>query len=254
MRKRRTSRGLWAAWWVGVAATAKSSRKSLFESKDRIFLVNFLYTLDRIFQHFCGEMKKYINEPDPIQVAKDAGAQRWMEKLVETPIQTWRATGAVPIYSPPSSWDDRKLGEGVVDLSSGKGRALSGGGGSAASPSPKKKKVERGSDDPKEEPWHRSLEPGEFIKDWNVPSSGKFFQFFNPDRPENFVGLPLVPHHRTGRKAYVCVRYIVENGPGCRLGLRCNRSHIRMSDLSQEEKDTITTHMKEVYAGKKKPS
>jgi len=228
--------------------------RALFESKDRIFLVNFLYTLDRIFQHFCGEMKRYINEPDPIQVAKDAGAQRWMEKLVETPIQTWRATGAVPIYSPPSSWDDRKLSEGVVDLSSGKGRALSGGGGSAGSPSPKKKKVEKGSDDPKEEPWHRSLEPGEFIKEWNVPSSGKFFQFFNPDRPENFVGLPLVPHHRTGRKAYVCVRYIVENGPGCRLGLRCNRSHIRMSDLSQDEKDTITAHMKEVYAGKKKPS
>ena len=44
------------------------------------------------------------------------------------------------------------------------------------------------------------------------------------------------------------------NGPGCNRGINCNRSHIRMSNLSQEEKETITAHFKEVYKGKKKSS
>ena len=236
---------------VGYDHLTRSRR--LFEAKDKLFLLNYMYMLDRVFQSFCSELKKYIKEEDPVQVAKTTGAQRWMEKLVETPVQNWKVTGTIPMYSSPSAWDDRRLGEGVVDLSGGKGRALSGGGG-APSPPPKKKKVEKGGGDDKELPWHRALEPNEYVKEWFLPSSNKFFQYFNPDRAENFVGLPMVTHHRTGRKAYICVRYIVGNGPGCNRGINCTRSHIRMNDLSQEEKDTITAHFKEVYDGKKKPT
>ena len=233
---------------VGFHHLTKSRR--LFEAKDKLFLLNYMYMLDRVFQSFCSELKKYIAEEDPIQVARTTGAQRWMEKLVETPIQNWKVTGTVPMYSSPSAWDEKKLGEGVVDLSSGKGRPMGGGG--LPAPSPKRKKAEKGSGDDKELPWHRSLELDEYVKDWFLPSSNKFFQYFNPERAENFVGLPMVTHHRTGRKAYICVRYIVGNGPGCNRGINCARSHIRMNDLSQAEKDIITTHFREVYEGKKK--
>jgi hypothetical protein len=185
----------------------------LFEAKDKLFLLNYMYMLDRVFQSFCSELKKYIMEEDPIQVAKTTGAQRWMEKLVENPVQNWKVTGTIPMYSSPSAWDERKLGEGVVDLSSGKGQTLGSGG--APSPPQRKKKAEKGSGEDKELPWHRSLEPNEYVKEWFLPSPNKFFQYFNPDRSENFVGLPMVTHHRTGRKAYICVRYIVGNGPGC---------------------------------------
>lgn len=236
---------------VGHQHLTRSRR--LFEAKDKLFLLNYMYMLDRVFQSFCSELKKYIDEEDPVQVAKATGAQRWMEKLVDTPVQNWKVTGTIPTYSSPSAWDERKLGEGVVDLSGGKGRSIGGGGG-AASPPLKRKKVEKGQGDEKELPWHRALDSNEYVKDWFLPSNSKFFQYFNPDRAENFVGLPMVAHHRTGRKAYICVRYIVGNGPGCNRGINCARSHIRMKDLSQEEKDIITAHFKDVYEGKKKSS
>ena len=100
---------------MGYQHLTRSRR--LFESKDKLFLLNYMYMLDCVFQSFCSELKKYINEEDPIQVARNTGAQKWMEKLVETPVQNWKVTGTIPIYSSPSAWDERKLGEGVVDTS-----------------------------------------------------------------------------------------------------------------------------------------
>jgi hypothetical protein len=50
-------------------------------------------------------------------VAKLTGAWGWMEKLVEAPVQSWLVVaGTVPLYSSPSAWDDKKLGDGLVDL------------------------------------------------------------------------------------------------------------------------------------------
>jgi hypothetical protein len=177
---------------VGHQHLTRSCR--LFEAKDNLFLLNYMYMLDRVFQSFCSELKTYIDEEDPVQIAKATEAQRWMEKLVETPVQNWKVTGTIPMYSSPSAWDERKLGEGVVDLSGGKGRSIGEGGG-AASPPSKRKKVEKGQGDEKELPWHRVLDSNEYVKDWFLPSNNKVFQYFNPDRAENFVGLPMVTHH-----------------------------------------------------------
>ena len=233
-----------------------SENRRLFRSKGTMFLLNYMYMLDRVFQSFCQELLKYEEEEDPVQMAKASGAKGWMEKMIEGPFKTWLVAGTVPLYSSPSAWDDRKFGEGLVDLHGAKGRAGAGGGGggggSPQSPAAKKRKLEKLSDEGgKEKAWHRALDQDEYIKDWFLPAGEEknFFSYFSPSRPENFYGFPKVAHHKTGRPAYICVRYIVGNGPGCSRGISCLRSHIRMNDLSADEKNAITKQFKKVYGG-----
>ena len=232
----------------GLRQLAENRR--LFRARGTMFLLNYMYMLDRVFQAFCQEMLKYEHEEDPVQVARATGAKGWMERLVEGPFNAWLVAGTVPLYSPPSAWDDRKFGEGLVDLHSGKGKGASSGGGSSgppSSPAAKKRKVEKGSEEGKEKAWHRALDQDEYVKDWFIPEGEEFFSYFSPSKPENFYGFPRVAHHKTGRPAHICVRYIVGNGPGCSRGLSCIRSHIRMNDLSSEEKERITKQFKKVY-------
>jgi len=240
---------------TGLKQLAENRR--LFRARGTMFLVNYMYMLDRVFQAFCQEMLKYEQEEDPIQVARVTGARGWMDKLVEGPFNSWLVAGTVPLYSPPSAWDDRKFGEGLVDLHSGKGRGSGGGGGGSgtpASPAAKKRKVEKSGDDGKEKAWHRALDQDEYVKEWFVPEGEEFFNYFSPSKPENFYGFPRVTHHKTGRPANICVRYVVGNGPGCSRGLSCLRSHIKMNDLSAEEKERITKQFKKVYSSGGKSS
>ena len=74
-------------------------------------------------------MLKYEEEEDPVQTAKLSGAKGWMEKIIQGPFQTWLFAGTVPLYSSPSAWDDRKFGEGLIDLHGSKGPSSPGGGG-----------------------------------------------------------------------------------------------------------------------------
>ena len=229
----------------------KENRR-LFRARGTLFLLNYMYMLDRVFQAFCQELLKYELEEDPIQVAKISGARGWMEKLVEGPVQSWLVAGTVPLYSSPSAWDDKKLGDGLVDLHGSKNKAAGGGGGGAGaaqSPGAKKRKIDRSSDDGKEKAWHRALDTDEYIKEWFLPEGEErnFFNYFSPSKPENFYGFPKVAHHKTGRPAHICIRYIIGNGPGCSRGLSCLRSHIRMNDLSPDEKNTITKQLRKVY-------
>ena len=233
--------------------TQLSENRRLFRARGTMFLLNYMYMLDRVFQAFCQELLKYEEEEDPIQTAKLTGARGWMEKMIEAPFQTWLVAGTVPLYSSPSAWDDRKFGEGLVDLHSTKGRAAGGGGGGGGpqqSPAAaKKRKIERSAEDGKEKAWHRALDQDEYIKEWFLPEGEErnFFSYFSPSKPENFYGFPKVAHHKTGRPAHICIRYIIGNGPGCSRGLSCLRSHIRMNDLSADEKSMITKQLKKVY-------
>jgi hypothetical protein len=226
----------------------KANRR-LFRSRGTMFLLNYMYMLDRVFQAFCQELLKYELEEDPIQVARLTGAQGWMSKLVDGPVQSWLVAGTVPLYSSPSAWDDRKFSEGLVDLHGSKGRAAGGGGGGSSSPVAKKRKVERAAEDNKEKAWHRALDQDEYVKEWFLPEGEgrNFFSYFSPSKPENYLGFPKVAHHRTGRPAHICLRYIIGNGPGCSRGLSCLRSHVKMNDLSADEKSAITKQLKKVY-------
>ena len=231
-----------------------SENRRLFREKGTLFLLNYMYMLDRVFQSFCQELLKYEEEEDPIQTALLTGAKGWMEKVIEGPFQNWLVAGTIPLYSAPSSWDDRKFSEGLVDLHGAKGRGAGGaggggGGGAHQSPPAKKRKVEKSPDDPKEKAWHRELDTDEYIKDWFLPEGEEknFFNYFSPSKPENFYGFPKVTHHKTGRPSYICVRHIVGNGPKCGKGIHCPRSHIRMNDLSADEKGAITKTFKRVY-------
>ena len=73
-----------------------TEHRRLFRERGTLFLLNYMYMLDRVFQAFCQELLKYESEEDPIQVAKLTGARGWMEKLVEAPVQSWLVAGTVP--------------------------------------------------------------------------------------------------------------------------------------------------------------
>jgi hypothetical protein len=225
--------------------------RKLFEAiKDKMFLLNYLYMLDRVFQAFCSKIKKYEDETDPIQEAKESSAEGWMERMIDVPMAPWLVTGTIPVYGSPLAWEDKgSVNEGVQDISSGRVKS-SGGSGSGSTSGEKKKRQAAASPDSKELPWHKEIPAGEYVKEWCLPVGKRFFDFFGPDKKENYAGIPKVKHHGpSGRPSPVCLRYIIENGPKCKKGFSCGLSHIKMGKLTREEKDAITIFLKNVYEG-----
>jgi hypothetical protein len=141
------------------------------------------------------------------------------------------------------------LEDGVVDISnlkkltskeSGKSGAKKKSSGTSGGSSP----AGRG----QEKPWHRELPADEYIREWRLPTGKQFTDFFTRDKPSNSVGLPLVPHHKLNEKKPICLRHQIQNSQRCHRGYGCPMTHVKLSDLSREDKDAITIHLKRVYS------
>jgi hypothetical protein len=61
------------------------------------------------------------------------------------------------------------------------------------------------------------------------------------------VGLPYVQHHKTKRPAPICLKYQLGNGVKCKRGADCVLAHVRPRDLSSEDYQQITEHLKKVF-------
>ena len=222
--------------------------RMLFEGQDTLFLLNYLYMLDRVFQQFCVELKRYENEPDPILAARQQQAEGWMERQIERPMSDWIVLGSVPSFGPPLAWKGKALGDGVVDISSiQKSTTKSGSKKKKSGPSPGGATSPGGRS--QEQPWHKELPADEYVREWRLPAGKQFTDFFTRDKPSNFVGLPLIQHQRFSEKKPICLRHQIQNGQRCRRGFACPMTHVRPDDLSREDKDAITIHLKRVYAG-----
>jgi hypothetical protein len=227
----------------------------LFNSQDTMFLLNFLYMLDRIFQQFCSELRRHFDEPDPVLAARQNQAYGWMERQIERLMSDWIVLGTVPSLSSPLAWKGKSIEDGVVDISNlkradsressgprnnrkgGKKAGNAGGGGGAPQG--------RGQD----QPGSKELASDEYVHEWRLPIGKRFNDFFTREHTSNFVGLPLAPHHKTGEPRPLCLRYQIQNGPKCRRGMGCYMTHIRPADIPREDKDTITIRLKQIYSG-----
>jgi hypothetical protein len=225
-----------------------------------MFLVNFLYMLDRCFQSYCSELRAYESDPDPILSARASSMRPWMGRFIEEAVTRWLGTGVVPQFSSPTSMSGAQAGR-VVDLSGGiggpGGRARGGQGGRAgdraggaagvAGQGAAERAGAGGAGGASPE-WHKEMPSGEYVEDWKIPGGRGFFAYFGGPHPvERLNKLPKVSHHRSGRPAPLCLRYQLENVK-CSRGSRCGLSHIRPRDIKREDYDKITSHLRSVYA------
>jgi hypothetical protein len=222
-------------------------------SRDKIFLLKYLYMLDRVFQAFCNELRRFEKEPDPIQDARVVIGEGWMEHLINEPVKPWVIQGMLPAFASPLALQGKTPSDGVFDLSGagknrgGQGGAGIGGVGAAAAGAPRRgggaagKQAPANGDSPG---WHRELPDSEHVQEWRLPAGKKLADFFGPHKKENITGLPKVVHHKTGRPSQPCLRYQLEK---CRQGAGCPFAHIRPRDIPREVHDVITSHIKGVY-------
>lgn len=222
--------------------------------KDKMFLFNYLYLLDRVFQRFCREIRECSQEQDPVLALREIiKGDRWMKEMINQALEPLLIYGKELGLRPPIKLQERSVLSGLIDMShSGKGNSgkrpaenQDGGGGKAGAGRPAKRRAGAGEAHPD---WWYELSNEEFIREWAIPPGKKFGEFFGPHKKDNVVGLPYVPHHRTKRPAPICLKYQLGNaGVKCKRGADCALAHIRPRDISSEDHQQITDHLKRVF-------
>ena len=94
--------------------------------KNKLFLVSFIYMLDRTFQFFCKEMLKYQGKEDPVQEARPS-MKVWMEQIIGGVVQSWIYTGAIPNFALPEGLSGGSAVGREVDLNPTTGGGAGGG-------------------------------------------------------------------------------------------------------------------------------
>jgi len=229
--------------------------RRLFEreaDRDKMFLFNYLYLLDRMFQRFCREIREFSQEQDPVLALGELlKGDRWMKEMIDQALEPLVIYGKELGLRPPLKLQERSHLSGLIDMSQvGKGNSNkrpienpdSGGkaGGKAA-----RRKLGAGEAHPD---WWGELSNEDYVREWAVPQGKKFGDYFGPHKKENVVGLPYVQHHKSKRPAPICLKYQIGNGVKCKRGADCNLAHIRPRDLSSEEFQQIADHLKKVFA------
>jgi len=212
-------------------------------SRTRSFLVNYLYMLDRTFQDFCLRMLDFELDASPAQSAKERGLHRIMERNIMEAMKPWMVNRIVPNFSAPINLQGKSESEGVIDLHGGSTEASGGGsvgrkGGGRTKPNDANK--------PNLEAWVTSLPPNEYVKEWQLPSGKDFSDFFGPNHQGSTTGIPKFKHHRTGRMERLCLRFQLSNCR-CVRGAYCRMAHVRPSEMPRTDKDTITSHLQELF-------
>ena len=230
--------------------------RRLFEreaDKDKMFLFNYLYLLDRMFQRFCREIRECRQEQDPVLVLKDIiKGDRWMKEMINQALEPLVIYGKELGLRPPIKLQERSSLSGLIDMTSHMGRGHGNkrkaedqeGGGGRPGGKVARKGLVAGEAHPD---WWYELSREECVRDWAIPPGKKFGDYFGPHRKDNVVGLPFVQHHRTKRPAPICLKYQLGNGVKCKRGADCALAHVRPKDISSEDHQQITEHLKKVF-------
>ena len=100
--------------------------RRLFEreaDKDKMFLFNYLYLLDRMFQRFCREIRECRQEQDPVLVLKDIiKGDRWMKEMINQALEPLVIYGKELGLRPPIKLQERSSLSGLIDMTSHMGR------------------------------------------------------------------------------------------------------------------------------------
>ena len=216
--------------------------RRLFEreaEKDKMFLFNYLYLLDRIFQRFCREIRECREEQDPVLALKEMiRGDRWMRSMIDQAMEPLVIYGRELGLRPPIKLQERSSLSGLIDMSQiGKGQpsnkrlAENQDGGGKAGGKVARRRVGAGE---AYHDWWYELSSDDCVREWAIPHGKKFGDFFGPHKKENVVGLPYVLHHKTKRPAPICLKYQLGNGVKCKRGAECALAH-------------ITEHLKKVF-------
>jgi hypothetical protein len=219
--------------------------------KDKMFLLNYLYLLDRIFQRFCKEIREFKEEQDPVLSLRDIlKGDRWMIEMVNQAMEPLIIFGKELGFRPPLQLQEQSSLSGLVDMSQmGKGpnkrqaEKLEGGGKAGGRPAKKRFGAVEADQD-----WWTELKNADYVSEWAIPREKKFGDFFGPHKKGNVVGLPYVQHHKTKRPAPICLKYQLRNSGKCKRGGDCALAHIQPKDLSSEEYQHITDHLEKVFS------
>jgi hypothetical protein len=100
-------------WICGVQTLATSGyqrgleilkeHKRSFEAvarSDRMFLFNYLYLLDRVFQRFLQRILQFEYDSDPIMAAREEGLESEMVRSVNWTLYSWTEHRVVPTFTP----------------------------------------------------------------------------------------------------------------------------------------------------------
>ena len=228
--------------------------RRLFEresEKDKMFLFNYLYLLDRVFQRFCREIRECNQEDDPVLALKEMiRGDRWMKEMINQALEPLLIYGKELGLRPPIKLQERSHLSGLIDMSQlGKGGAYkrpaeNQEGGAKAVGRMAKRRVAGGEAYPD---WWFELTPAECVKEWAIPQGKKFGDYFGPHKKDNVVGLPYVQHHKTKRPAPICLKYQLGNNVKCKRGADCALAHIRPRDLSSDDYQQISEHLRKVF-------
>jgi hypothetical protein len=252
---------------VGLETLQRHPKKFEIEmSNNKMFLVSFLYMLDRSCQSYCLELRGFEFEQDPILAARANNMNTWMGKFIKDAVPKWLVTGIVPQFSSPTSMSGAQVGR-VVDLTvgggpGGRGRGGQGGraadrAGGAAGAGGQHGAADRaagGAVGGADQAWHKEMPGGEYVAEWQIPRGREFLAYFGGPNPvERLNKLPKVTHHRSGRPAPLCLRYQLENVKSGR-GTRCGLAHIRPREIRRADHEKVTAHLRSVYAQPPQPA
>lgn len=238
-----------------AAAGYKMGLKILQENKrvfdaellrNKSFLVNYLYMLDRTFQNFCLRMLDFQMDASPAQSAKERGMHQIMERNITEAMRPWMVNRIVPNFSAPINLQGKPVTEGVVDLhgfASVAGAVNSHGrnGDSRIKIASKDNDVNK-----PELAWVSSLPLNEYVKEWQLPHGKNFSDYFGPNHQGSTTGIPKFKHHRTGRMERLCLRFQLANCR-CVKGTYCRLAHVLPSEMPRKDRDTISSHLQDLF-------
>jgi len=223
---------------------AMEENRQRFEAEyreNKMFLFNYLYLLDRVFQAFCEEIQKQSGSADPIRAFLSVRKATFMEDLIEGPLLLWLVQGIRLSLQPPLLLAGRETLAGIVDLNQGSSnRGKPGSGG--------KSPRTRSAQGELSEEGQASLKAEERVAEWQLPEGKDMGSFFNPHQKDNTRPVPRVTHPHTGRPAQICLRYQIGR-EGCRFGKGCAMAHVRPKDIPAAAREKLTNHLRKVYQG-----
>lgn len=223
--------------------------RSLFDmeaGEDKLFYTKYICFLDRYFQRFCTLIQRFAKVSDPVRAFFAAYGDDWMETEIRRVVEPWSDSGILPRFRLPLALEGKKVVNGVMELSGPRSGGSHGGGGgpSVGSGNNKRKRGDEGGS---------PLADSEYVPEWQLPPGKKMADYFGGRNSErNLAGIPKVKHHRSDKMAHICLRYQLNDGVPCRQGAKCHLAHVRPSDLSKEDFESMSLHMKKVYGGDSK--
>lgn len=223
----------------GKKLVALSKRSSLW--------VRIGFFIDQVFQSFATELANIIRENDGSKQVMRAAREVLdgsMERDIRNLLESCRF-GVVPNLVLPITWERTEDEPEENPHAYQRAKADDNSSFQVNMNLPRKLAVEKANHQRNVDPtwWSKNPEP---VSHWRLPHGKKLSDVFDlqdPNRQAWTKGWPQVPHHLSGKQAFVCQRY--QTLAQCRK--KCRGAHIIPSQLTKEDFEAIDDKVKMGY-------